>query len=246
MSTHLHVRGADGTSKSVTISQHDTFLLGRMKDCHLCVPDDPQVSRHHFLLEACPPTALLRDLGSLNGTHVNGKKIGGCNKGETPEQGAKRQYPTISLSDGDRIAVGQSKIEVRIDQPEVESQVPAALAEGDLSGLSPEAMHQLIFGSPDQPMFRLPGYDIVRELGRGGCGAVYLANPSADGKPVAIKLMLSRVRANARAIEQFKREMEVIAGPHHPNIVRFLDSGSDQGTFKIFTSHGLVLAIPNR
>ena len=231
MPLHLHVRSADGTTNTVTITQHDTFLLGRMKDCHLCVPGDPQVSRHHFLLEACPPTASLRDLGSLNGTHVNGKKIGGRKRGETPEQGAKRQYPTLALADGDRIKVGQSEIEVRIDQPASEHQVPAAFAEGDLSGLSPEAMHQLIFGSPDEPMFRLPGYEIVRELGRGGCGAVYLANPSGGGKPVAVKLMLSRVRANARAIEQFKREMQVIAGLRHPNIVRFLDSGSDQGTF---------------
>ena len=32
----------------------------------------------------------------------------------------------------------------------------------------------------------------------------------------------------SRAIEYFKREMQVIAGLQHPNIVRFLDSGSDQ------------------
>ena len=68
---HLHVRSSDGTSKSFTLSEHDTFLLGRMDDCHLCLPGDPQVSRHHFLLEVCPPKAALRDLGSLNGTHLN-------------------------------------------------------------------------------------------------------------------------------------------------------------------------------
>jgi serine/threonine protein kinase len=43
--------------------------------------------------------------------------------------------------------------------------------------------------------------------------------------------MLSRAQAEPHAIEQFKREMQVIAGLKHPNIVRFLDSGSDQGTF---------------
>jgi serine/threonine protein kinase len=46
-----------------------------------------------------------------------------------------------------------------------------------------------------------------------------------------VKLMLSRAQAEPRAIEHFKREMQVIAGLKHPNIVRFLDSGSDQGTF---------------
>ena len=116
MSTvHLQVRNPDGTSKSFFLTEHDTFLLGRMADCHLCVPVDPQVSRHHFLLEACPPLASLRDLGSMNGTHINGKKCGGREKGETPEQGALRQYPSIALKHGDRITAGQSTIEVRVE-----------------------------------------------------------------------------------------------------------------------------------
>ena len=36
------------------------------------ITDDKRVSRHHFLLEISPPTVRLRDLGSLNGTNVNG------------------------------------------------------------------------------------------------------------------------------------------------------------------------------
>lgn len=230
-SVHLHVHSSDGTSKSFALTEHDTFLLGRMADCHLCVPGDPQVSRHHFLLEACPPLASLRDLGSLNGTHVNGKKCGGREKGETPEQGALRQYPSTELKDGDCIIVGQSTIEVRVETAPNAAQVPAALPEGDLSGLSPEAMHRLIFGSPEKELFTLPGYRIQRELGRGGCGAVYLATRESGGDPVAVKLMLSRAKADTRAVDQFKREMKVIAELQHPNIVRFLDSGSDEGTF---------------
>jgi len=228
---HLEVRCSDGTSQSFSLTEHDTFLLGRMPDCHLCVPSDPQVSRHHFLLEACPPMASLRDLGSMNGTHVNGKKCGGREKGETPEQGALRQYPSIDLKDGDRITVGQSTIEIRLESEPDAEVVPAALQEGDLSGLSPEAMRQLIFGSPDKAVFTLADYTVQRELGRGGCGAVYLATPKSGGELVAVKLMLSRAQAEPRAIEHFKREMQVIARLKHPNIVRFLDSGSDQGTF---------------
>jgi hypothetical protein len=230
-SVHLQVSSSDGTSKSFALTEHDTFLLGRMADCHLCVPGDSQVSRHHFILEACPPMASLRDLGSLNGTHVNGKKCGGREKGETPEQGALRQYPSIDLKNGDRITVGQSTIEVRVETAPDAAVIPAALPEGDLSGLSPEAMRQLIFGSPEKAIFTLANYAVQRELGRGGCGAVYLATPKSGGDPVAVKLMLSRAQADARSIDHFKREMKVIAGLKHPNIVRFLDSGSDQGTF---------------
>ena len=231
----LNLANPDGTSKAFELTEHDTFLLGRMEDCHLCLPNDDRVSRHHFLLEACPPQASLRDLGSMNGTHINGKKCGGREKGETPEQGAKRQYPSIDLKHGDRITVGQSSIEVRIEAaPDVPGvrQVNAALPEGDLSGLSPEAMQQLIFGKPGEDAFLLKGYHIERELGRGGCGAVYLAKPQQNGaEKVAVKIMLSRAQADTRAIAQFKREMDVIAKLRHPNIVRFLDSGSDEGTF---------------
>jgi predicted Ser/Thr protein kinase len=228
---HLKVSSPDGSSQTFTLTEHDTFLLGRMPDCHLCVPNDNQVSRHHFLLEACPPKAALRDLGSLNGTHLNGKKCGGREKGETPEQGALRQYPSIELKNGDSITVGKSQIQVTIINADLAGQVPAALAVDDISRLSPEAMRQLIFGSPEKELFTLPGYRIQRELGRGGCGAVYLAQPDNGRDLVAVKLMLSRAQADERAIQQFKREMDVIAGLKHPNIVRFLDSGSDQGTF---------------
>jgi hypothetical protein len=230
-SVHLLTHHPDGTTRAFELTEHDTFLLGRMNDCHLCLPNDSQVSRHHFLLEACPPQAALRDLGSMNGTHLNGKKVGGREKGESPEQGALRAYPSIDLKHGDRITVGQSTIEVRIEAAPDNNVVAAALPEGDLSGLSPEAMRQLILGSPEKAIFSLAGYSVQRELGRGGCGAVYLSTPKSGGDPVAVKLMLSRAQAEPRAIEHFKREMQVIAGLKHPNIVRFLDSGSDQGTF---------------
>ena len=95
-----------------------TFVFGRMPDCHACIPDDDLVSRHHFILEANPPQACLRDLGSLNGTWVNGKKFGAREKGETPEKGAKRRYPEVALKHGDRITKSdETELEVSIEQP---------------------------------------------------------------------------------------------------------------------------------
>jgi len=48
-------------------------------------------ARRRIATSACPTQASLRDLGSMNGTHINGEKCDGREKGETPEQGAKRQ-----------------------------------------------------------------------------------------------------------------------------------------------------------
>jgi hypothetical protein len=84
----------------------------------MCLPDDDcKVSRHHFILEVNPPDARIRDLGSMNGTFVNGKKYGGREEYETPEEGAKRKYPEISLKNGDSITVGETVLNVSIEAP---------------------------------------------------------------------------------------------------------------------------------
>lgn len=105
--------------KQFAFEEHDTFLFGRMSDCHACLPDDNQVSRHHFILEVNPPNACLRDLGSLNGTHVNDAKHGGREKHETPEEAAMRHFPEVSLKHGDKIRVGQTVLQVHVEVPAV-------------------------------------------------------------------------------------------------------------------------------
>ena len=94
--------------KTFTFQEHDTFIFGRMEECHCCLQDDLQVSRHHFILKVNPPDSRIRDFGSLNGTWVNGEKIGSRRAGETPEQGQKRPYPEVDLKDGDEIKAGET------------------------------------------------------------------------------------------------------------------------------------------
>ena len=229
----LKITQGESAGKIFPFTEHDTFVFGRMDDCHACIPDDDQVSRHHFILEVNPPAACLRDLGSLNGTHVNGKKFGAREKGETPEQGAKRRHPEVTLKHGDRIKVGRTELEVSIEQPK---EAPRHLVDpqlGDISLLSPEQLARLIFGSPDRvvkPKLEIPGCKIEAEIGRGGFGAVYRAR-RADGSIVAVKIMLSRVDADDEAIAKFKRETAITAKLDHPNIVRVLDSGASGAVF---------------
>jgi hypothetical protein len=235
MSAKVHLKISQGKDfgKIFAFTEHDTFVFGRLDDCHACIPDDTQVSRHHFILEVNPPAACLRDLGSLNGTHVNGAKFGARKKGETPEEGAKRRYPEVTLKHGDRIKVGRTELEVSIEQPKEAPQHRVDPQLGDISLLSPEQLAKLIFGSPDQaakPKLKIPGCKIEAEIGRGGFGAVYRAR-RADGSIVAVKVMLSRVDADDEAIAKFKREVAVTAGLEHPNIVRVLESGASGAVF---------------
>lgn len=231
MSAKIQLRTKDG--KTFVFTAHDIFVFGRMDDCHSCIPDDPLVSRHHFILEVNPPLACLRDLGSLNGTYVNGKKCGAREKGETPEQGAKRRYPEVTLKHGDRIKVGRTELEVSILQPKEPPRHRADPALGDISLLSPEQLARILFGSPENAASKLeiPGCKIEAEIGRGGFGAVYRARRIADGKTVAVKVMLSRVDADDEAIEKFRREVDVTAQLRHPNIVSVFDSGAAGAAF---------------
>ncbi len=69
-------------------------------------------------------------------------------------------------------------------------------------------------------------YRIVRELGHGGMGLVYLAERS-DGKfdqTVALKL-LKREMNSVTLRRSFEREAEILASSDHPNIARMLDTG---------------------
>jgi serine/threonine protein kinase len=208
--------------RRVDFSEHDTFLFGRAPDCHArLAASDTSASRHHFLLEVNPPEARLRDLGSLNGTHVNGVRHGGRRAGESPEEAAARGGALVDLRHGDEIRVGATVIRVEVSAPASRSAPPPALpapeGEGGDMGAAP--------GRTVGP------YEIERELGRGGMGAVYLAHPRGGGTRVALKVMLPRMVVDEGAQEIFIREIEVTRALRHPNIVGLLDFGRHDGRF---------------
>jgi serine/threonine protein kinase/cytochrome c-type biogenesis protein CcmH/NrfG len=74
---------------------------------------------------------------------------------------------------------------------------------------------------------RIGAYAIVRELGRGGMGAVYLAE-RADGqfkKRVAVKV-LKRGTDTDEVLRRFRMERQILANLEHSNITRLLDAGT--------------------
>jgi len=115
----IHVSEGPMAGRRFVFEEHDIFVFGRAQGCQASLPDDPKVSRHHFIMEVNPPMAVLRDLGSLNGTYVNDVKHGARRPGETPEQGAGRRYPEVVLQDGDRIRVGDSMLAVCLPSAEL-------------------------------------------------------------------------------------------------------------------------------
>jgi tetratricopeptide (TPR) repeat protein len=79
---------------------------------------------------------------------------------------------------------------------------------------------------------RVGPYRIVRPLGRGGMGAVYLAVRDDDEfhKEVAIKTLKFELEGGP-AVARFRHERQILAHLEHPNIARLLDGGTaEQGT----------------
>jgi pSer/pThr/pTyr-binding forkhead associated (FHA) protein len=100
MNARLKVLIGDAVGETIEVPQ-GKYLIGREADCQLR-RQSAFMSRHHCALLLDEYTLRLRDLGSKNGTFVNGRRIAG---GEA------------ILLDGDLVAVGEITFEVILVQP---------------------------------------------------------------------------------------------------------------------------------
>jgi sigma-B regulation protein RsbU (phosphoserine phosphatase) len=90
MARELLIRSQDGGTRTVSLDR-DRVSLGRSAANDLCYPDDPILSRQHMVLEREGDDWILRDLGSKNGTQVNGDRV----------------FERHRLQPGDRIVAGR-------------------------------------------------------------------------------------------------------------------------------------------
>src|ERR1043165_166129 len=238
MRVTLKVLEGPYAGRDFTFDQHDTFLIGRSDNAHLYLPEDKFFSRHHCLIEIAPPRVFLRDLGSTNGTFVNNQRV-----------------TEAFLSSGDRIQGGATVLQV-----EVQADLSATIDNSDAPTLSRPTLVQVecancgrreqteaaadakltfICEECREELKRrpqpVPGYEMIRVLGRGGMGCVMLARDEKTGNSVAIKTLLPEVAVADQAVRRFMREIEVAAALDHPNIVRYLESGTHNGAVYLVT-----------
>lgn len=92
-----------------------------------------------------------------------------------------------------------------------------------------EDKDQLVIGE------QIGAYKIIREIGRGGMGAVYLAERADQQyeKHVAVKLV-KRGMDSDQVLQRFRNERQILANFDHPNIARLLDGGSTENGLPYF------------
>jgi len=221
---------------------HDTFLVGRSKRAHFRLPSkDRYFSRIHFLIEVNPPHCRLMDMSSSNGTYVNGRRV---------ERG--------DLRDGDLIKAGHTVLQVAVTsgvgrsgenpalpppaalpaKPAQRPPIPPAPTPTECptcgAVLPPTPTGEVRLCAACQELGRarrqtIAGYHLVRELGRGAMGLVYLAVRRCDNRPVALKTVIPVAGGTDQQVQRFLREANVLRELEHPHIVSFRDMGESGG-----------------
>lgn len=75
----------------------------------------------------------------------------------------------------------------------------------------------------------MPAYTVLKKLGEGGMGVVYLANQTSLDRQVALKLLIDTCRTNPQFYGRFLREVQASTRVVHPNIIKILDYGEIEG-----------------
>lgn len=264
-------------------------IVGRADNSTLVLSDDAAdgVSRHHCMLDIKPPFATIQDMGSRNGTLLNGVNIGRplVKSAVTPVSPVLNIY---KVSDGDIFQVGSNVFNVSlvpavfcplcgkdagenppasglcsecaVKQP---SQTPVHPASrtlkmrfclscgGDLSASpqgetlcercksatrpddSSSTVQLPAFELRQSNLLSIEGYTVIKRIGKGGMGAVYLAESKTTKEIVALKILLPEIAVNEQCRKDFLREAETLKQLRHPNIVELKSSDYSSGALYI-------------
>jgi len=192
------------------------FVIGREKECDVCLPVD-SVSARHALLTLKESEFVVEDLDSTSGTMVGKYEVGG------PKAFV---YPATLFVGG---------VSLMLSPVDVTGQLLATVTRGansiptELGDIAPVIRH----GSVGRP--ELDTYMIGDEIAKGGMGSILEAVDCSLGRTVAMKVLLPQMEGLAEARHRFIREATVLGKLEHPNIVPIHEMGSDEDGHVFYT-----------
>jgi len=178
------------------------------------VLDDPDLSLVHCAFFFGEGRAFIKDLGSTNGTRVNGEKV------------AYRE-----IVDSDVIGVGNHELRAEFLDESREQLQPGTVFTDEAASTFPDADGEddaVVSVEEDRNIFGSTTYFLKRRIARGGMGAIYEAEQiGAEGfvKTVALKTILPEFARSDSFVASFIGEAKLVAGLVHQNIVQIYQLG---------------------
>ena len=224
------VRGARA-GEVLSVDENQAVVIGRGSDASFRI-QDPSISRRHCQIANSPRGLLIADLGSSNGTYLNGQRLG---NGWT------------ALTPGAQVIFGQNELSVLGYQNPVQplpqqyrcancgrvvsnEDIQHNRYRQDTNGrlVCAECLKQFDF----EPNL-VEGYRIEKKLGQGAFGSVYKALKLSNNAVVALKTIKPQLVSNEKDVQRFFREAETGRQLVHPNITGIYDAGESNGLYFI-------------
>ncbi len=232
----------------------DELLIGREVSGDGRLKDDPKVSRRHARVARDAGGRLtIEDLGSANGTFVNGERMSASQaltvgdsvqigsttlevtelapSLEAPVAPSRRRRPPLSRSRRRRRAPSSRP---RRRRRRARAVVPAPAPAPAPPPAPPAPASGALGLTPVLPFGAVfAGCRVEEVIGHGAMGVVYRAEELALQRPVALKLILAEHSQDERFRERFRRESQITAAIDHPNVIPIFDAGDESGVLYI-------------
>jgi len=95
-------------------------------------------------------------------------------------------------------------------------------------------------GRHDTSLPDINKYQLLKKLGEGGFGVVFLARDKNTGRLAALKITREKIKDEIKLIQRFKREIAIMKELRHPNLIRLYDEGVTEQNSIYFVSEYLA------
>jgi pSer/pThr/pTyr-binding forkhead associated (FHA) protein len=219
----LTITKGQDAGRVIRLEEGETKTLGRGSQADIILRD-AVVSRVHCRIRIEGGACYVQDMGSRNGTSVNGRPI-------TKE---------ARLADDDALGIGTELVEVRITpdtQPgeeAVEAVVPVEIGETPVPPTEAEVSdeeYEIEAQGEDERLIGtvVGGCRVEGLLGRNDISSVYRATQISMERPVALKILSPAMNGDLRSKDRFISAARAGGRLNHPNIVRVYDAGDENG-----------------